>query len=152
MLMIPCMHWNPIYIFSSVWICICICLILCTFSLQYRCVYVSNLPVYALKSCECIPYPMYVMRIHVCSKLYECSGPMYMLSTFVCFPCSTDVYVYAVDPTSQAVVRAAQLRQALRNRRVRLKSLLPGGLALKGIRLPPGPRQGYILQVLTVAY
>nr|XP_053655988.1 cadherin-89D-like isoform X2 [Cherax quadricarinatus] len=64
---------------------------------------------------------------------------------------ATDVYVYAVDPVTQAIVEAAQLRQALRGRKGQLRSLLPSGLQFKGMRLPQPMKQGHILQTAELA-
>lgn len=57
------------------------------------------------------------------------------------------MYVYAVDPVTQAVVDAAQLRQALRGRKGQVRSLLPSGLHFRGMRLPLPSKQGHVLQV-----
>lgn len=57
------------------------------------------------------------------------------------------MYVYAVDPTTQSVVDASHLRQALRGRKSELKSLLPGGVHFRGMRVPLPSRQGHVLQV-----
>ncbi|XP_068218882.1 cadherin-89D [Palaemon carinicauda] len=64
---------------------------------------------------------------------------------------ATDVYVYAVDPVSQAVVEAAELRQALRNKGAIRQLLLPSGLQYKGMRFPMPPRQGHVLQTAELA-
>ncbi|XP_045608618.2 cadherin-89D [Procambarus clarkii] len=64
---------------------------------------------------------------------------------------ATDVYVYAVDPATQAVVEAAQLRQALRGRKGQLRSLLPSGLLFKGMRLSLPSKQGHVLQTAELA-
>ncbi|XP_071543668.1 cadherin-89D [Panulirus ornatus] len=64
---------------------------------------------------------------------------------------ATDVYVYAVDPVTQAVVDGAQLRQALRGRKGQLRSLLPSGLHLQGMRLPLSSKQGHVLQTAELA-
>ncbi|XP_037801284.1 cadherin-89D-like [Penaeus monodon] len=64
---------------------------------------------------------------------------------------ATDMYVYAVDPTTQSVVDASHLRQALRVRKSELKSLLPGGVHFRGMRVPLPSRQGHVLQTAELA-
>ncbi|KAK7066001.1 hypothetical protein SK128_019626 [Halocaridina rubra] len=64
---------------------------------------------------------------------------------------STDVYVYAVDPLSQVVVEAAQLRHALTTKKGMLKRMLPTGLHYRGMRYPVPPRQGHVLQTAELA-
>ncbi|XP_064090061.1 cadherin-89D-like isoform X2 [Macrobrachium nipponense] len=64
---------------------------------------------------------------------------------------ATDVYVYAVDPVSQAVVEAAELRQALKTKKNMLRKLLPSGLHYKGMRFPVPPREGHVLQTAELA-
>ncbi|XP_063598219.1 cadherin-89D-like [Penaeus indicus] len=64
---------------------------------------------------------------------------------------ATDMYVYAVDPITQSVVDASHLRQALRVRKSELKSLLPGGVHFRGMRVPLPSRQGHVLQTAELA-
>ncbi|CAL4104997.1 unnamed protein product, partial [Meganyctiphanes norvegica] len=63
---------------------------------------------------------------------------------------ATDVYVYGVDPATQAVVNAEQLRASLGGHKGQLRALLPPGLTFMGLRAPHS-QQGQILQTAELA-
>ncbi|XP_047740872.1 cadherin-89D [Hyalella azteca] len=76
------------------------------------------------------------------------SWPLKLQASSQNIPSNTDLYVYGVSTTSQEVVAAALLKEALSSN---MHAIVPRGLSVKGLRTPQVNRESALLQTPELA-